>query len=283
MTLTTILHPTDFSASADHALRLAARLAVSHDATLHLFHASTLHMDDAAAEAEALDACAARARVLFQQSGRKPLPELRVTASRAVFAFDAIMEVASEQKADLIVIGTHGRSGISKLLMGSTAEKLLRHAPCHVLTVKEAASDAAVFRRLLVPVDFSPWASRGLDGARALKEEADVTIYLVHVVAPLPPMYYAGGVSTRFELDADLRERIERGLRAWAGDVDDTRTKIMITEGNPALEVVRLADELAVDLIVMSTKGLTGAEHLLVGSVTERVCRFASVPVLAMR
>ena len=57
----------------------------------------------------------------------------------------------------------------------------------------------------------------------------------------------------------------------------------MIAEGNPALEVARLSEELGVDLIVMGTKGLTGVERLLVGSVTERVGRFAPVPVLAMR
>ena len=283
MTLKTILHPTDFSASASRALKLAARLAASHGATLHIFHAELLHVEAPAEKADALENYAERARRLLGQERRNGLPELKVSHDHSVFAFDAIMQATDEHHPELIVMGTHGRSGFSKLLMGSTAEKVLRHASCNVLTVKAGAAvpENGAFRRLLVPVDFSPWAGRGLDGARALREDADATIYLVHVVEPVPPMYYAGDVSSRFELDPDLRERIERNLRTWAGDLPDS--KLVITEGSAALEVARLAEALEVDLIVMSTKGLTGAEHLLVGSVTERVCRFATVPVLTMR
>ncbi len=75
--------------------------------------------------------------------------------------------------------------------------------------------------------------------------------------------------------------RVEANLKTWAGDVPQSKTHI--TEGNPALEIARLSETLHADLIVMSTKGLTAVEHLLVGSVTERVCRFSVVPVLAMR
>ena len=195
----------------------ASRLAASHGATLRLLHAELLH-PEAPPEDGALEKYTERARCFLENSRRNGLPELTVSHGRSVFAFDAIMQATDEHHPELIVMGTHGRSGFSKLLMGSTAEKVLRHAPCNVLTVK---ADAAVpengtFGELLVPVDFSPWASRGLDGARALREDPDVTIHLVHVVEPVPPMYYAGDVTSRFELDPDLRNRIEANLRTWA-------------------------------------------------------------------
>ncbi len=152
-----------------------------------------------------------------------------------------------------------------------------------MLTVKAGARlpDAGGFRKLLVPVDFSDWAGRALDAARSLRASDDSTVYLLHVVEPVPPMYYAGNVSSRFELDPELRERIESNLKTWSGDMPGC--KGLIREGSPALEVARVADEVRADLVVMSTKGLTGVEHLLVGSVTERVCRFATVPVLTVR
>ena len=193
------------------------------------------------------------------------------------------MRAADKYQPELIVIGTHGHTGFSRLLMGSTAEKVLRHAPCHVLTVKADApvpSDRA-FHTLLVPVDFSDAAARALDGAKALQVGDGATIHLVHVVEPIPPMYLAGDISSYFELDPDLRDRVEANLKTWAGDVPQSKTHI--TEGGPALGIARLSETLNADLIVMSTKGLTAVEHLLVGSVTERVCRFSVVPVLAMR
>ena len=277
-----ILHPTDFSESAKSALRLAAGLAATQGATLHIVQVETLHGEDTARE-DALDTYVATARCLLDKTHANGQVELKASTLRSVLAFEGIMQATTDHRPDLIVMGTHGRTGFSKLLMGNTAEKVLRHAPCHVLTVKAgtAIPEDGVFRKLLVPVDFSPCASRGLDGARAARSGDDSVIHLVHVVEPIPPMYYAGHISSRFELDLDLRDRIEDSIRTWSGDIP--ASKVVITEGSPAREIVQLAELLRVDLIVMSTKGLSGAEHLLVGSVTERVCRFASVPVLTMR
>ena len=281
MQLNTILHPTDFSESASRALRIAAQLARAHNATLHIFHARTLHGEHLDPKPGALDEYTATARGLLAEAPQAP--SLEVVEGRAVLPFDAIMQAARDVEPDLIVMGTHGHSRFSTLLMGSTAEKVLRHAPCHVLTVKSGATrpvDGA-FGNILVPVDFSQWARRGLDGARAIAADSDATINLVHVIEPAPPMYLAGNVSSYFELDPDLKERIETNMRTWSGDMPNS--KVMITEGNPALEVARMAESVGADLIVMSTKGLTGVQHVLVGSVTERVCRFSSVPVLVMR
>jgi nucleotide-binding universal stress UspA family protein len=200
-----------------------------------------------------------------------------------MFAFDAILEKANQLKPDLIVMGTHGRTGFGKLLMGSNAEKVLRHAPCNVLTVKAGARlpENGHFQRLLVPVDFSEWSGRALDAARTLASQGEASLRLLHVIEPIPPMYYAGNIASRFQLDTDLRGRIDANLRQWSGDIPGAQ--ISVTEGSAAVEIARAAENAGVDLVVMSTRGLIGLTHVLVGSVTERVCRFATVPVLTVK
>ena len=283
MTLRTILHPTDCSDSAARALEVAARFAATHRAELLILHAELLHGDTARETAEALEEYVASARRLLRSLAGQDAPGVQVVHARTYFAHDAILQAATERHADLIVMGTHGRRGFSRLLLGSNAERVLRQAPCHVLTVRGDAAlpTGAGFEALLVPVDFSDCSRRGLDEAMSLAANANATIHIVHVIEPLPPLYYAGNVWTRFELDGDLRVRVEERLRTWTGDPPGAR--YVVREGHAAVEIARAADDRNVDLVVMSNRGASGVEWLLVGSVTERVCRMATVPVLTVR
>ena len=281
MRIDTILHPTDFSHGARRALAEAVRLAVSHDATLHVFHGVLLHAEDPAVEQHQLDAWVAEARRLGSEFGGAPL-SVAASSARGVSAFDAIMDEIARRQPDLLVVGTHGRSGVARFLMGSEAEKLLRHAPCHVLTVRANARGSATdpVRRVLVPVDFSDTARHAFDAARSLAAETDASVTVLYVVEPLPAIYYAADISSRFELDGELQGRVQASLRDWAGvEVD----RWVVAEGPPAQEILRVADDEQADLIVMGTRGRTGLDHVLVGSVTEKVCRFARTPVLVIR
>ncbi len=282
MTLTSILHPTDFSDSAANALGAAAGLALRFGAGLRLVYTDTLHGGASSEDTAALEQYVERARALVAGGTQEAAVELTVTRQRAVSAFDGIMRAATDHTPDLIVMGTHGRTGISKLLMGSTAEKVLRHASCNVMTVRADARVAhgAAFRKILVPVDFSDGAGKALAVARDLRTD-DTVLCLLHVVEPVPPMYYAGDVTSRFELDGELRARIDTTLRDWSGDLQQAQP--MIAEGNAAVETARVAHDIEADLVVISTRGLTGIDRLLVGSVTQRVCQIATVPVLAVR
>jgi len=180
-------------------------------------------------------------------------------------------------------MGTHGRSGLDRLLMGSLTDKMLRHAPCHVLTVRSDARLPAPGRgleRLLVPVDFSEASKRALETATALGEATGARATVMHVMSTVVPAHYAASVDSSFELDPHLLTAAERTLRAWTTgrDVD-----LALGEGLASIEIPRLAAEREADLVVMGTRGLTGLEHILVGSVTERVCRTARVPVLVVK
>jgi nucleotide-binding universal stress UspA family protein len=142
---TRILVPTDFSEASDAALEYARILAAKFGSTLHLLHVveTPVMISSEVYIAESLDVQAA----LFED-GRKRLAERITPSDRARFnatseilsgtSARTIVEYASEQSIDLIAMGTHGRSGVAHLLMGSVAEKVVRSAACPVLTVRRA-------------------------------------------------------------------------------------------------------------------------------------------------
>jgi nucleotide-binding universal stress UspA family protein len=274
--LSRILHPTDFSDSARQALVQAARIAKAHGAVLHVFHAVLLHEQDPKRAQKQIT------EYLAVAAG-EGATSVQHREARAASPYEAIAQRVDELAPELIVIGTHGRSLLGHLLMGSVAEKILRHAPCDVMTLRGDARPGAAdgrFHRVLVPVDFSEHSQRALARARTLATAAGDAITLLHVVEPLPPMFLAGGIEHRVQLDPEMPKRVAQRLQEWAGDA---QVSTRMAEGQAAKEIARAADEMGADLIVMGSRGLTGLEHILVGSVTERVCRSARVPVLVVR
>lgn len=134
----TILHPTDFSERSTHALQLACSLARDHGARVVVLHVLA---PPAVAYGEALTSYAEEAerRAAEEKLNRLQLPDPAISLERRLTEgepAERILQVAEEIHADLIVMGTHGRTGLSRLLMGSVAEQVVRQAPCPVLTIK---------------------------------------------------------------------------------------------------------------------------------------------------
>ncbi|MEE9180137.1 MAG: universal stress protein, partial [Vicinamibacteria bacterium] len=248
MKLEKILFPTDFSETADHAFKQAVALAIAHRAKLHVFHSILLHSEDPDhlktvlkgyaehVEKEALD-------LLQKTSGELEGKGLQVefSTSRAFSPYEAIAEKVDQFAPDLIVMGTHGRSGVEKLLLGSVAEKVLRHAPCNVLTLRKDAAivgESNGLQRVLVPVDFTDFSRRAVAVARTLVSDKG-SLTVLHVVAsPIHPSFYAGGVTELFQVDPELPSRIKTNLEEWLGDQPG---EIIVTEGNPAAEILKTA------------------------------------------
>ena len=290
MKLEKILVPTDFSETADHAFKQAVALAVAHQAKLHVFHSILLHSEDPGhlqtvlkgyaehVEKEALD-------LLQKASGELEGKGLQAefSTSRAVSPYEAIAEKVDEFAPDLIVMGTHGRSGVGKLLLGSVAEKVLRHAPCNVLTLRKDAAIAGEsdgLQRVLIPIDFTDFSRRALETDRTLVSDKG-SLTVVHVVAsPIHPSFYAGGITEFFQLDPELPSRIKSNLEEWLGDQPG---EIIVTEGDASTEILKTAETSRADIIVMGTRGLSGLDHILMGSVTERVVQTSKVPVLTTK
>ena len=283
-----ILHPTDFSDAAAPALEQAVRLALVSGARLDIFHVMLLHSEDAASVERSMTDYLHKARDTARTwsagtrlEGRDL--DIQTTIERGVSAYEGVMDRASQVSPDLIVLGTHGRSGVAKFLLGSEAEKILRHAGVSVMTLGKGAAAGCVadgFVHALVGIDFSADSRRALDAARSMISPSRGRLTLLHAVAPIAPMTYTGDVRSHFDLDPDLSSRVEQQVRQLAGPGP---YEVVVTEGPAAAEIMRVAEEAGADAIVVGGRGLSGWERVLVGSVTERVVRFARKPVLTVR
>jgi nucleotide-binding universal stress UspA family protein len=295
-----ILYPTDFSPCARQAFAHAASLARRFGAELHALHVVTLRGQDpydptfylpAADEAYA-EAARAVARELATLALDPLAAGLSVVASqrRDVLPGPAILDYAGEHQIDLVVMGTHGRRHVSRLLLGSVTEEVVRRSHCPVLTLR--AADAGrrerlpMPRRLLVPFDFSSPARAALADAADIARHYGAHLAVLHVIEEpqWPSVYGCRGFA---EL-AQQRERIvlevERRLRAVTeGLAPGVPCDLDVQVGRPATEILACASRPEIDLVVMSSRGLTGVKRLLFGSTAEEVVRLADTPVLVVK
>jgi nucleotide-binding universal stress UspA family protein len=287
-----ILVPTDFSETANHAVEQAVELAIHTRARLHLLHvvepralptgAVTVLVDYLRLlESEADQSLALKVEVL-----RGNGVDVQYSTSRASSPFSGIASKVDELKPDLLVMGTHGRTGLERLLLGSVAEKVLRHVRVNVLTLGNRATivrSQNTFDRIVVACDFSECSRRAVElAASVLSPGGKLTV--VHVVAtPIHPSLYAAGVNRLFAMDPELPQRVRASLVDWlSGASWEIARDVEIREGDVFAEILDVARDRKARLLVMGTKGLTGLDHLLLGSVTERVVRSSEIPVLTV-
>ena len=195
---------------------------------------------------------------------------------------------AQQRDVDLIVMGTHGRRGLERLLLGSVAESVLRRASCPVLTVGTTAEDAppaAAFRRILCPVDLADHSAATAQLALSLAQEAGAHVWLFHVLdgRTYPAMHAPFGINLeqyRADVEGISRHQLRGLLPANARDW--CLPDVAVSWGNPGGEILAAADRHRADLIVMGAHGgpMTSA---LFGSTAERVVRGAACPVLTVR
>ena len=205
---------------------------------------------------------------------------------------DAIVHYAEEHGVDLIVMSSHGRTGSSRWVYGSVAEKVLHHAPCATVIIRAHVA-VAMFqnRKILVPLDGSPLAERALEPALVIADamQSDVTLLRV---APgretLPQSISPSGEDLGVARDiAAAQEQAE--AEAYLQRIYSARANrhlffdVVTTGGDIADAIVSYADERHVDLIVMSSHGRSGIGRWLHGSVAEKVLRGADCATLIIR
>lgn len=286
-----ILLATDFSENAEAALERAVAIALHHGARLSLVHS----MVPLASPAGFVPAPEATLHT-YREAAQERLSALQRRLSERLAEVDAhlvfgtphraILEAADRLGPDLVVLGTRGLSGLSHLLLGSTAERVIQHATLPVLTVPPlAANHHRPIERLLVPTDFSTDAEQALDAARLLlSEKTPVQVVLLNVYYS-PIIYTAyGSVPTTTDYLEDFRgesaEALDKLAATLAGKGREIQT--MTREGTPSQVILEVAAELRVDLVAMGTRGRGGLSHLLLGSTAERVVRHAPCPVLTV-
>ncbi len=296
--LNRILFPHDFSKCAGQAFTHAIYFAKKHDAELHLLHVVTLFEDapqidennfpDKVSLQKRFEEISASKMKGLKETYETDKVKIVTAVKRAVSEAPEILEYAEEKDIDLIVMGTHGRRGLGHLFLGSVAEEVVRLSNVPVFTIKETEKPKPIknWEKILVPIDFSEHSQTALAHAKSIAESYEAGLQLLHVIEePVHPALSLGGKSSIFDIIPDLRtdckKRIEQMIKETKGP--NVKSEIFIIEGTASSDIIRFASETNSDLIVIATHGLTGIEHLLIGSVTEKVVRMAGCPVFTVK
>ncbi|MEM1118082.1 MAG: universal stress protein, partial [Bacteroidota bacterium] len=264
-----VLFPTDDAPCADRAFAHAAFLADHLGATLEVLRLKPVTGTEPGTP----------------HRYETPDGVARVDTTRQVASVpEAIVEAARE--ADLVVMGTHGRRGLRRAVVGSTTEHVLHHLDCPVLAVGvEAARETPTdVDRILVPTDFSASSAVALTLADGLAALYDAHVDLLHAVH-LPNLPEVYGLGSQLAASVpEVRARTEAALGSLARRyIDPARLgAIEVSPGPPAAVILEAADRLGAGLLVMPTHGRTGLERLALGSVAESVLRRAPCAVLAI-
>ena len=295
VTLGRILCPTDFSDFSVAAVSYGAALAASYGATLRLLHVMTpfpvvapfpnLPGDPRLFEAQREQA----ARALAAEAAR--VRSVRVTVDTELRDGQAVHEILSAAEdfdADVVVLGTHGRGGFERLVLGSVTEKVLRKAPCAVLTVPRAAigrePSAVRWGRILCAHDGSAASQDGVDYAVSLADRTGAQLLLLGVVESIP----YGGDFTSPEYAAFRKERERHAVKALDLALEPAvRSRLRVHDrvvyGKPSQQILEVAAQEHPDVIVLGIQGRGALDLLMFGSTTNHVVRHAEEPVLTVR
>jgi nucleotide-binding universal stress UspA family protein len=293
-----ILATTDFSDESRAGVRYAVALAEKLGAAVALLHVVEPTSQMAGIEAVPITGDGTERTTLARAQLKKLAQRasgggLRLTPClRTGIPFHEITGAARERAADLIVIATHGNTGTKRVLLGSTAERVVRHAPCPVLTVRTPTSPGRTGRtpplklsKILVPIDFSDLSKGALPWATFLVAHFGAELILLHVTKKFPIDYLLGRELMN-ETIVPLMKQAEADLELMAASLSKStglNASVVVRDGAPFEEICHAAKTLGADLIVLTTHGYTGLKHVWLGSTAERVVRHAPCPVLVVR
>jgi nucleotide-binding universal stress UspA family protein len=283
-----ILVATDFSEQAAKAESAALALAERNQAELHLVHALEVALPLFEPYAVVVPAdWVGEARKLAQEK----LDAAHATVSARgltgtthlgdVPAAHAVAERAREIGADLVVVGTHGHTGLKHVVLGSVAERTVEYAPCSVWTVKGEVTAAP--GTIVVGTDFSAAGSEAIEAAAEWARGAGAKLHLVHALQVPMPLVAPYEVAIPEGIIEGARREAQRQLDETAKGLAglDVTTELATTPAHAAL--ADAAERLSADLIVTGSRGHTGLKHALLGSVAERTLRYAPCGVLTVR
>ncbi|MDP6979689.1 MAG: universal stress protein [Myxococcota bacterium] len=291
--INSIVVPTDFSDLSAAAIERAIDLARLNGASIHLLHAlrfpaltTPYEVSVPAAVIQGLREGAegqlAKAREAIVEKG---ITNVTVEIDEAEDTDGAIADAVRTHGADLVVMGSHGHSGLKRAFLGSVAERTLRSSPCPVMVVKEDAKKAdEPISRILIPVDFSPHAKKAVDVATALARRVGASIDVLHVI-DTPPDFVPYASLFGVELEQKMQKSAAEELAPIAKSIEEVNVPVSLhtVRGQPSIAVSKAAEKFGSDLIVMGTRGASGLAHVLLGSVAERTIRTSRCSVLAVR
>ena len=290
-----VLCPVDFSEFSRHAVDHAISLARWYGARLTLLHVFVDRPGLGLPPLQLTDGDCDRILADMKQLAGTPPSDVPVEylGCEAADVWREILRQIDTLKADLLVIGSHGRSGFERPLLGSVTEKILRKAPCPVMVVPRLAPDTEPtapvrFGRILCPVDFSDGSVKALTYALSIAQESDAQLTVMHTIEMPPELREHAPALSDVDIDQlhaaakarslrRLRELIPSSVKAYCA------VETMVSEGAAYRQILKVAAEQQNDLIVMGVHGRGAVDLLLFGSNTARVIRAATCPVLTVR
>lgn len=286
-----ILVPMDFSEYSDQALEYAMFLADKFCAAITLMHTVVLHEEDIN-EDEYLKAY----QQIIQQKenerakkieshcsvGKERGLEVHSVLLRDVNAHESILAHIKDNDYDLVVMGTHGRTGLSRWFSGSVAGKVVRESPIPVMTVHKELSRLNI-QKILVPIDFSKHSPYAVEKAKKVAREFNAHLTFLHVVEmESHPEFYNISSKPILQENPALKDHIIKNLKELAG-LNDEKATYAVGEGSVNKQIKAYAEENDIDLIILPARGMNDLEHFFLGSNTEKVVAIAPCPVLTIR
>ena len=287
-----ILCPVDFSPFSERALIYAVRMAQWYDAKLFVHHVMPPLPDSIVSEL-ALTSRQLIARNLLSLVEKVRLPGVEIETSivESVDAASKIVQTAEALDVDLIVTGSHGRSGVQRAILGSVVETMLHRCGRPVLVVPSRLDASRVdgdvsLSRILCAVDFAAASLSGLAYALSIAEETDATLTLLHVIdvppeleqPPQPPFYDVAPI--RAQAEAESLSLLRALIPVHARDYCTIETAVI--EGGASRQILRVAEQSHSDLIVLGVHSRKAVDLAVFGSNSKDVIRQAHCPVLVV-
>ncbi|GEM85428.1 universal stress protein [Meiothermus granaticius NBRC 107808] len=300
---TRILLPLDGSPPSEHAAGVGLALAARLKAEVVLLQVLEPHRfqelrDHTEALAQARTVGQALLEHWHKEARRRHIPTVQRLEEQRDIA-QAILQTALEQRCDLVILGTHGRTGLPRVLLGSVAERVARLSPLPVLLVRgEGPEKAPEFKRILVALDGSEFSQEALRHADALAGKIGARLSLVHVVPDITQMLagsgrawmYANRGALQAQLEAEQKRLREQGQfilkEAQQQCTHCDKLHPILQEAHRyhiSERICRVAEAERADLIVLGTHGLSGWRQFFLGSVANEVAHRAKQPVLLVR
>lgn len=281
-----ILFPTDGSETASSAFDYALSVASAHDATIHAFHvADSTVVSTTRIRGDVVD--------VLEQEGKQFVDELEARAEAADVSVrtdvqqgnpaEMIAEYADQYETDLIVMPTHGRSGIKRYLLGSVTERVISTTSMPVLTVTPSEGEEFVYppSDFLLPTDGSRCAKLALNEATALADATGAALHLLTVVETTALGIDVRSTVAQDQLEAQATEILD-GAKATAEEAGIESTITSIAQGRPYKRIHSYITENDIDLVVLGTRGETDFSQYVLGGVSDKLIRTAPVPVLVV-
>jgi nucleotide-binding universal stress UspA family protein len=280
-----ILVSFDDSEFSRAALRESSQWVKRHGGKITIVHAVYFDEEEFTIAPEQREKRLALGKSVCFQSRQTLASEFGIEAESLVCEGDAaevILNIAREKNCDLIAMGTHGRKGLGRLIMGSVTSSVMVRSPMDVLVVKKPCDECTgTYKSILLPFDGSEFSKKALLRGCQLAQIEGAPVTVLYVIPRYEEMIGFFKTDSIRKSLRDEAEKIIETAKGIAGQGSTIRTEIQ--EGQTDDEIITAASRLKSDLIIMGTYGWRGVNKAIMGSTTERVIANASCPVLAVR